>query len=151
MPKFPCVGNSGLLTIAPLDPNCNYQDNSVFTCYPQSNTTLVQGDYSLVIWNAMQPSFITQQQVDIYLYNADTQDIATSWKNEQNAQGMIGIVPDDPWWPGPQAAEEWFGENASNRTTPYFFVVVPAGSSLTGGEVHGATFRAIREWWWLVG
>jgi hypothetical protein len=33
----------------------------------------------------------------------------------------------------------------------YFFVVVPAGSSLTGGEVHGATFRAIREWWWLVG
>jgi hypothetical protein len=31
VPKFPCVGNSGLLTIAPLDPNCNYQDNSVFT------------------------------------------------------------------------------------------------------------------------
>lgn len=95
----------------------------------------------------MQPSFITQQQVDIYLYNADTQDVATSWKNEQNAQGMIGIVPDDPWWPGPQTAEDWFGSNASNRTTPYFFVVVPAGSSLTGGEVHGATFRAIREWW----
>ncbi|CDR48749.1 hypothetical protein NBRC10512_002947 [Rhodotorula toruloides] len=125
-------------------PNCNYVDNSIFTCYPESNTTLVQSDYSLVIWNAMQPSFINRQYVDVYLYNADTQDIATSWKNESNAQGMIGIVPSDPWWPGPQSAQSWFGSNAQNRTTPYFFVVVPAGQQLTGGEVHGATFRAIQ-------
>lgn len=130
--------------LRPTDPNCNYQDNSVFTCYPESNTTLVQGDYSLVIWNAMQPSFISQGAVDVYLYNADTQDVATSWKNESNSQGMVGIVPDDPWWPGPQSADEWFGSQAANRTAPYFFVVVPAGQALTGGEVHGATFSAIR-------
>ncbi|BGP28062.1 hypothetical protein JCM10295v2_007049 [Rhodotorula toruloides] len=127
-----------------MDPNCNYVDNSIFTCFPESNTTLVQNDYSLVIWNAMQPSFISRQYVDVYLYNADTQDVATSWKNESNAQGMIGIVPSDPWWPGPQSARSWFGSNAQNRTTPYFFVVVPAGHQLTGGEVHGATFRAIQ-------
>ncbi|PRQ70329.1 hypothetical protein AAT19DRAFT_11078 [Rhodotorula toruloides] len=125
-------------------PNCNYVDNSIFTCYPESNTTLVQSDYSLVIWNAMQPSFINRQYVDVYLYNADTQDVATSWKNESNAQGMIGIVPSDPWWPGPQSAQSWFGSDAQNRTTPYFFVVVPAGQQLTGGEVHGATFRAVQ-------
>ncbi|BGP35841.1 hypothetical protein JCM10296v2_007693 [Rhodotorula toruloides] len=92
----------------------------------------------------MQPSFINRQYVDVYLYNADTQDIATSWKNESNARGMIGIVPSDPWWPEPQSAQSWFGSNAQNRTTLYFFVVVPAGQQLTGGEVHGATFRAIQ-------
>ncbi|GAA5916659.1 hypothetical protein JCM8208_005520 [Rhodotorula glutinis] len=125
-------------------PSCYYVDLSVFTCYPESNTTLVQDDYSLAIWNSAQPSFISRGRVDVYLYNADTQDIATSWRNESNAQGMIGIVPDDPWWPSGQTAQEWFGSNARNRTTPYFFVVVPAGDTLTGGEVHGATFTAIQ-------
>lgn len=128
----------------PTDPSCYYVDLSVFTCYPEQNTTLVQDDYSLAIWNSAQPSFINRGYVDVYLYNADTQDVATSWRNESNAQGMIGIVPDDPWWPSGQTAQEWFGDNARNRSTPYFFVVVPAGDSLTGGEVHGATFTAIR-------
>ncbi|TNY17373.1 hypothetical protein DMC30DRAFT_125288 [Rhodotorula diobovata] len=125
-------------------PSCYYVDLSVFTCYPEQNTTLVQDDYSLAIWNSAQPSFINRGYVDVYLYNADTQDVATSWRNESNAQGMIGIVPDDPWWPSGQTAQEWFGDNARNRSTPYFFVVVPAGDSLTGGEVHGATFTAIQ-------
>ncbi|GAA5839990.1 hypothetical protein JCM9279_005233 [Rhodotorula babjevae] len=125
-------------------PSCYYVDLSVFTCYPESNTTLVQDDYSLAIWNSAQPSFISRGRVDVYLYNADTQDVATSWRNESNAQGMIGIVPDDPWWPAGQTAQQWFGDNARNRSTPYFFVVVPAGDTLTGGEVHGATFTAIQ-------
>ncbi|KPV72956.1 uncharacterized protein RHOBADRAFT_55209 [Rhodotorula graminis WP1] len=125
-------------------PSCYYVDLSVFTCYPESNTTLVQDDYSLAIWNSAQPSFISRGRVDVYLYNADTQNIATSWRNESNAQGMIGIVPDDPWWPAGQTAQQWFGDSARNRSTPYFFVVVPAGDTLTGGEVHGATFTAIQ-------
>ncbi|GAA5823278.1 hypothetical protein JCM3770_003063 [Rhodotorula araucariae] len=125
-------------------PSCYYVDLSVFTCYPESNTTLVQDKYSLAIWNSAQPSFISRGYVDVHLYNADTQDVATSWRNESNAAGMIGIVPDDPWWPGGQTVDEWFGANARNRSTPYFFVVVPAGDPLTGGEVHGATFTAIQ-------
>lgn len=135
-PSFPLYGAT--------DPSCYYVDLSVFTCYPESNTTLVQDDYSLAIWNSAQPSFISRGRVDVYLYNADTQDVATSWRNESNAQGMIGIVPDDPWWPSGQTAQQWFGASARNRSTPYFFVVVPAGDTLTGGEVHGATFTAIR-------
>ncbi|BGP43926.1 hypothetical protein JCM10449v2_007983 [Rhodotorula kratochvilovae] len=125
-------------------PSCYYVDLSVFTCYPESNTTLVQDNYSLAIWNSAQPSFISRGYVDVHLYNADTQDVATSWRNESNAAGMIGIVPDDPWWPGGQTVDEWFGADARNRSTPYFFVVVPAGDDLTGGEVHGATFTAIQ-------
>ncbi|GJN94257.1 hypothetical protein Rhopal_007331-T1 [Rhodotorula paludigena] len=127
-----------------LHPQCYYVDLSIFTCYPESNTTLVEDDYSLLIWNLAQPSFISRGAVDVHLYDADTQEVVVSYRNESNAQGMIGIVPDDPWWPEQQSAQEWFGANAQNRSRPYFFVVVPAGEQLTGGEVHGATFTAIQ-------
>ena len=84
-----------------------------------------------------------RSDVDIYLYNANTEDIATSWRGVQNARGMIGIVPDEEWWPE-QSASEWFNRE-SNVTIPYFFVIVDGGDELTGGETHQSTFTVIRK------
>jgi hypothetical protein len=172
------------------DPSCNYVGNGILSCYPESNTTIVQGNYSKFIWNAQFPTFIVSfssfnelsketfeltflsflgcwvssskdcnitsargtdqvflrsffSDVDIYLYNANTEEIATSWLGVQNARGMIGITPDDEWWPE-ETASEWFNSN-ENRTIPYYFIVVDGGSQLTGGETHQSTFTVIRE------
>ncbi|GAA5874745.1 hypothetical protein JCM1840_000421 [Sporobolomyces johnsonii] len=123
-------------------PSCNYVGNAILSCYPESNTTLVQNIYSKFIWNAQYPTFIGSVDVDIYLYNADTEDIATSWRGVENARGMIGIVPDDDWWPT-ESTDEWFNSR-ENRTIPYFFVIVDANATLTGGEVHQSTFTVIQ-------
>lgn len=86
---------------------------------------------------------LSRSDVDIYLYNANTEDIATTWRGVQNARGMIGIVPDEEWWPE-QSASEWFNRE-SNVTIPYFFVIVDGGDELTGGETHQSTFTVIRK------
>ncbi|GAA6006687.1 hypothetical protein JCM11491_003145 [Sporobolomyces phaffii] len=123
-------------------PSCNFVGNGVLSCYPESNTTIVQGDYSKFIWNAQYPTFIGAGDVDIYLYNANTEAIATSWLGVQNARGMIGIVPDEEWWPT-ESANEWFNSDR-NQTIPYYFIVVDGGSQLTGGETHQSTFTVIQ-------
>ncbi|CEQ41027.1 SPOSA6832_02711 [Sporobolomyces salmonicolor] len=124
------------------DPSCNYVGNAILSCYPESNTTLVQNIYSKFIWNAQYPTFIGSVDVDIYLYNADTEEIATSWLGVENARGMIGIAPDDGWWPT-ESTDEWFNSR-ENRTIPYFFVIVDANTTLTGGEAHQSTFTVIQ-------
>ncbi|GAA5977022.1 hypothetical protein JCM21900_003337 [Sporobolomyces salmonicolor] len=123
-------------------PSCNYVGNAILSCYPESNTTLVQNIYSKFIWNAQYPTFIGSVDVDIYLYNADTEEIATSWRGVENARGMIGIAPDDGWWPT-ESTDEWFNSR-ENRTIPYFFVIVDANTTLTGGEAHQSTFTVIQ-------
>ncbi|GAA6017372.1 hypothetical protein JCM10207_005612 [Rhodosporidiobolus poonsookiae] len=126
-------------------PDCSYVDNSVLSCYPETNTTLVQDEYSLFIWNSRYPTFIGAGAVDVYLYNANTQAIAASWTNLTNAAGMMSIQPEDLWWADPaQTTSEWFGSAAGNRTQPYFFVVVDAGTTLDGGESHQATFDVVQ-------
>ncbi|GAA5902307.1 uncharacterized protein JCM6883_001362 [Sporobolomyces salmoneus] len=123
-------------------PSCNYVGNGILSCYPESNTTIVEGTYSKFIWNAQFPTFIGAGDVDIYLYNANTEEIATSWLGVQNARGMIGITPDDEWWPQ-ESAQEWFNSDR-NQTIPYYFIVVDGDSELTGGETRQSTFTVIQ-------
>ncbi|GAA5884301.1 hypothetical protein JCM6882_002219 [Rhodosporidiobolus microsporus] len=126
-------------------PYCGNVGNDVLSCFPETNSTLVQGDYSKFIWNSRYPTFIGAGAVDVYLYNADTQDVAASWLNQTNAEGMISILPEDLWWANPtQSTDEWFGDAAQNRTVPYYFVVVDGGTDLTGGEEHQATFDVVQ-------
>ncbi|GAA5969168.1 hypothetical protein JCM3765_005744 [Sporobolomyces pararoseus] len=124
-------------------PSCNYVGNGILSCYPESNTTIVQGEYSKFIWNAQFPTFIGAGDVDIYLYNANTEEVATSWMGVQNARGMIGITPDEEWWPQ-ESANEWFNNENRNQSIPYYFVIVDGGSQLTGGETHQSTFTVIQ-------
>ncbi|GAA5943637.1 uncharacterized protein JCM15063_002990 [Sporobolomyces koalae] len=123
-------------------PACNDVGNDVLSCWPETGTTIVQGTYSKYIWNSRFPTFIGAGDVDIYLYNANTEDIAATWLGVQNARGSIGITPDDDWWPEEQASE-WFN-SSQNKTIPYYFVIVDGGTTLTGGETHQSTFTAIQ-------
>ncbi|SCZ89963.1 BZ3500_MvSof-1268-A1-R1_Chr1-3g01693 [Microbotryum saponariae] len=119
---------------------CNYVDNSILTCYPQSNTTLVQSVWSKVIFNAQYPLFIGSGGIDAYLYRADSETLATSYLGIETARGMFAIRPDDDWWPVNQTS--WV--EGTNQTWRYYFVVVSNGTKLNGGETHQRTFRAVQ-------
>jgi len=42
------------------DPSCNLVGNGVLSCFPESDTTIVQSEYSKFIWNANFPTFIVR-------------------------------------------------------------------------------------------
>ncbi|KDE08522.1 hypothetical protein MVLG_01301 [Microbotryum lychnidis-dioicae p1A1 Lamole] len=121
-------------------PDCNYVDNSILTCYPESNTTLVQSVWSKVIFNAQYPLFIGSGAIDAYLYRADSETLATSYLGIETARGMFAIRPDDDWWPVNQTS--WV--EGTNQTWRYYFVVVSNGTKLNRGETHQQTFAAVQ-------
>ncbi|KAJ9110466.1 hypothetical protein QFC19_001592 [Naganishia cerealis] len=123
-------------------PSCDNVGNTVLSCFPLGNTTLVQGIYSRFIWNANYPTFIAANAVDAYLFHADSMQVAKNWTRMPNDQGMCAILPDDDWWSDRQQAREL--PIGRNKTWGYYFVVVPTGDQLTGGEVHQNTFSAIQ-------
>ncbi|EJU03353.1 hypothetical protein DACRYDRAFT_21547 [Dacryopinax primogenitus] len=120
-------------------PSCDDVGNSILSCYPIQGLTLVESDWTKFIWNLRQPQFIGAVTVDVYLFHADSDLMALSFPGQQNAAGQIGVQVNDTWW-GPRG-DTFDGENV---TFPYYFVVVPGGTVLTGGESRLATFLAIQ-------
>ncbi|KAH8917914.1 hypothetical protein BT69DRAFT_618249 [Atractiella rhizophila] len=139
-PLSSCVFSDGLVDpSACQDPNCNYESNAILSCYPEGNTTVVESEYSKFIWNVNYPEFFNNGYVDIYLFNANTEEMALEFPGIANARGSIGWAPGEAWWP---TEDHWvLGQNVS---IPYYFVIVPANTTLTGAEQHQATFTAIQ-------
>lgn len=123
-------------------PSCDNVGNTLLSCFPLENTTLIQGIYSRFIWNANYPTFIAANAVDAYLFYADSLQVARNWTGLPNEQGMCAILPDDDWWQGRKEAQEL--QVGRNRTWDYYFVVVPSGERLDGGQTPQNTFRALQ-------
>ncbi|GHJ86587.1 hypothetical protein NliqN6_2989 [Naganishia liquefaciens] len=124
-------------------PSCDNVGNTVLSCFPTTNTTLTQGIYSRFIWNANYPTFIAaDNRVDVYLFYADSMEVARNWTRLPNDAGMCAILPDDDWWESRKEAREL--PLGRNRTWEYYFVVVPSGETLNGGETHQSTFGAVQ-------
>lgn len=131
----------------------------------------MRGKKLFLTWQALIASVVrvlnihsTCRKVDIYLFHSDSETVATSYLGIETARGTIGIQPEDPWWPF-----QSYWDQGTNVTHPvglvpclcdipvcctdgalllllqYFFVIVDANATLTGGEQHQATFRAIRQ------
>lgn len=123
-------------------PMCDNVGNTELSCFPEQNTTLVQDKWSKFIWNANYPSFIENGRVDVFLFNAGSMYIAQNYTNLPNSQGMCAIQPTEIWWSNiPSASSLPLSQNA---TYSYYFVIVPHGQTLNGGEVHQSTFEAIQ-------
>ncbi|WAR55375.1 hypothetical protein PtB15_6B115 [Puccinia triticina] len=120
-------------------PSCTAVSNAILSCFPEPHTLLVQHNWSKFIWNNNYPSFIGSKFVDIYLYNANSENPVANWTEIPNDRGMIGIYADDSWFP---PLTSW--QAGRNLTFPYFFVITTAGAALTGGEQHQATFRVVQ-------
>ena len=123
-------------------PSCDNVGNTLLSCFPQSNTTLTQAEWSKFIWNANYPTFVENGQVDVWLYQADSGEEVQNWSGLTNAQGSIEIRPEEGWWKGQDRAREIrVGET---ETFSYYFVVVPGDQTLDGGESHQNTFKAVQ-------
>ncbi|KZO96505.1 hypothetical protein CALVIDRAFT_563980 [Calocera viscosa TUFC12733] len=120
-------------------PTCDDVGNNVLACYPTQGLTLVESDWTKFVWNLRQPQFIGAGTVDVYLFHADSNEMALSFLGQQNAAGQLGVQVDDTWW-----GDRGDTFDGSNVTFPYYFVVVPGGTTLTGGESRLATFLAIQ-------
>ncbi|KAG0149247.1 hypothetical protein CROQUDRAFT_653820 [Cronartium quercuum f. sp. fusiforme G11] len=120
-------------------PSCTAVSNAILSCFPENNTTLVQNTWSKFIWNNNYPTFIGSKNVDIYLFNAQSETIVANWTSIPNDRGMIGIYASDNWFPN---ETNWV--EGKNLSFPYFFVITGSGSPLTGGEQHQATFTVVQ-------
>lgn len=77
----------------------------------------------------------------MYLYHADSGDLVQSWLGLYNVQGQVNVVANDSFWD--YRMSKW----QPGQTIPYtfYFVIVKAGTQLTGGEERQATWTAVRE------
>lgn len=123
-------------------PSCDNVGNTLLSCFPQSNTTITQSTWSKFIWNANYPTFVENGQVDVWLYQADSGEEVDSWRGITNGQGSIEIRPEEDWWRDQDRATEL--TPGGTEMYSYYFVVVPGGQTLNGGERHQNTFRAVQ-------
>ena len=123
-------------------PSCDNVGNTLLSCFPLANTTITQSTWSKFIWNANYPTFVENGQVDVWLYQADSGEEVTSWRGITNGQGSIAIRPEEDWWKCQDRATEL--TPGGSETYSFYFVVVPGGETLDGGEPHQNTFRAVQ-------
>ncbi|KAG8728116.1 hypothetical protein FRC11_011776 [Ceratobasidium sp. 423] len=121
--------------------SCGNVGNDVLSCYPTSDTTVVQGGWTRFVWNYRYPEYVGYGNLDIYLIHADSQAQAANWTNVPNVQEWVGVSVGDQFW-GTRGVSGW--QNGRNQTMPFYFVAVSAGASLDGGEPRQATFTAIQ-------
>ncbi|KAJ1303101.1 hypothetical protein OPQ81_011302 [Rhizoctonia solani] len=124
-----------------LPDSCGNVGNDVLSCYPTEDTTVVQGGWTRFVWNYRYPEYVGYGNLDIYLFHADSQQIATSWPSVANVQEWVGVSVNDSFW-GTRGVSGW--QNGRNQTMAFYFVAVSAGASLDGGEPRQATFTAIQ-------
>ncbi|KDQ11411.1 hypothetical protein BOTBODRAFT_454829 [Botryobasidium botryosum FD-172 SS1] len=123
-------------------PTCNDVGNYVYSCYPTSNTTVNQGDWTRLIWNPAVPSFMgaaVTNPLDIYLFHADSDVQVANWTNVPAATGHQSVQVADSFW-GNQGAQFTGGQ----EPYPMYFVITLSGSTLNGAESRLATWTALQ-------
>lgn len=133
--------------------------NDQLSCYPTSGTKFIQGQWGRVslyvedqerltrcaqlIWNSNYPEFTNRgDRVDIYLFHQDNDQLLQSWTDVDNGQGRLSFMPDDSWWQGRTAADNF---NGTDIDWPFYFVITYAGEGLGGTTHRLSTWYAVRE------
>lgn len=119
-----------------------YVGNQDLSCYPTAGTSIAQNTWSRFIWNANYPLFAQRGYVDVYLFQEDTDRLVTSWMSQDNGQGRVAFEPTDSWWANRPAADSI--QPNQNISWPFYFVVLAAGSPLSGTTSRLATFTAVQ-------
>ncbi|KZT73965.1 hypothetical protein DAEQUDRAFT_363839 [Daedalea quercina L-15889] len=130
---------------------CYDEDNAVFSCYPTANTSVAQHQWVEFVWNSRLPQFDSTNLVDIFLYNADSQELIQSWPNEVNPSaysGQVGACVNDSFW-GNNQGSNWDGENI---TSHYYFAITPNTQSGVAYQSPISTFVAVQTTYadWVV-
>ncbi|CAE6361956.1 unnamed protein product [Rhizoctonia solani] len=124
-----------------LPDSCGNVGNDVLSCYPTDDTTVVQGGFARFVWNSRYPEYIGYNNLDIYLFHADSRQVAAKTTNVPNDSNWVALPVNDSFW-GTRGVTGW--QDGQNQTMPFYFVVASAGATLNGGEPRQATFTAVQ-------
>ncbi|KAF8517351.1 hypothetical protein BU17DRAFT_91785 [Hysterangium stoloniferum] len=117
--------------------DCGIQGNNVISCYPRSDSPVVQNMPTRFVWNNRLPQFSQTNLVDIFLFHGDTDDQVAVWPQLDYPFGHLSVTPNDTWW----GARGPLIESGKNQTQNFFFVMVVNGSDPSSG-ISQATFTA---------
>lgn len=91
-----------------------FSDNTVFSCFPLSNTSIPQHQVASFVWNSRLPFFTGTQAVNIYLVDATSQQPLQTWRDVPNPTDRAGVLrfPVNDTWFGARGSQ-WHGQNTS--------------------------------------
>jgi len=77
--------------------------------------------------------------VDLYLRNADSDQVKGNWTATRQS-GVLKLLVDDSWWDN-RAVDLWTGQP---RNWTFYWVIVPVGTVLNGGEMRQPSFTVVQ-------
>ncbi|KAH7885079.1 hypothetical protein F5I97DRAFT_1811046 [Phlebopus sp. FC_14] len=122
--------------------NCQiYANNNNVTCFPDANDQVLQHQWAAVVWNSKRPQIDQYNLVNLYLFNADTQQPLFTITNVTNPTGTAGqynLPVNDSWF-----GEEGLSWNGQNLSYPFYWIVTNQ-NGLDGSQTTNPTFYAIQ-------
>lgn len=111
------------------------------TCYPGAGDLVIQHEWAPVVWNSRRPQLLQFNIVQLYLFNADTNEYILNF-TETNPTGNAGEMntPVDDTWFG-DVGNTW--TPGQNFSYPFYWVVTNQ-NGLDGSQTTNPTFTAIQ-------
>ncbi|KAL4073115.1 hypothetical protein V8B97DRAFT_2005785 [Scleroderma yunnanense] len=123
--------------------NCQvFANNNNVTCFPPAGEQVFQHQWAAVVWNSRRPQLTQFNVVNLYLFNADTQNPLFTIAGLQNPTGTAGQynLPVNDSWFGTRGAS-W--QPGQNLTYPFFWIVTNE-DGLDGSQTTNPTFYAVQ-------
>ncbi|KIJ59490.1 hypothetical protein HYDPIDRAFT_118478 [Hydnomerulius pinastri MD-312] len=119
-----------------------YANNNNVTCYPAAGDQVYQHQWAAVVWNSRRPQIDQYNLVNLYLFNADTQEALfsiTDYTNPTGTAGQYNLPVNDSWFG--EKGTEW--TPGTNLSYPFYWIVTDQ-NGLSGSQTTNPTFYAIQ-------
>ncbi|KAK0244140.1 hypothetical protein EDD85DRAFT_945461 [Armillaria nabsnona] len=123
--------------------NCEVNSgNEVISCFPTADSVFPQHQWATLVWNSGLPEFTQTNEVNVYLFRADSREQLLFFPNQTNPRNQAGSLT-------AQVNDTWFGTggadwSGSNLTYTFYWVVTRNDSELDGSELTQTHFTAVQ-------
>ncbi|PBK97607.1 hypothetical protein ARMGADRAFT_1044342 [Armillaria gallica] len=123
--------------------NCEVNSgNEVISCFPSADSVFPQHQWATFVWNSGLPEFTQTNEVNVYLFRADSREQLLFFPNQTNPRNQAGSLT-------AQVNDTWFGTggadwSGSNLTYTFYWVVTRNDSELDGSELTQTHFTAVQ-------
>ncbi|KAK0504087.1 hypothetical protein EDD18DRAFT_1344973 [Armillaria luteobubalina] len=123
--------------------NCEVNSgNEVISCFPTADSVFPQHQWATFVWNSGLPEFTQTNEVNVYLFRADSRQQLLFFPNQTNPRNQAGSLT-------AQVNDTWFGTggadwSGSNLTYTFYWVVTRNDSELDGSELTQSHFTAVQ-------
>ncbi|KAK0464419.1 uncharacterized protein EV420DRAFT_1516299 [Desarmillaria tabescens] len=123
--------------------NCEVNSgNDVISCFPTADSVFPQHQWATFVWNSGLPDFTQTNEVNVYLFRADSREQLLFFPNQTNPRNQAGSLTAqvNDTWLGTGGAD-WSG---SNLTYTFYWVVTRNDKELDGSELTQTHFTAVQ-------